>query len=755
MGNCTSPPEVAARPGRAGLSSIQRQALLAAALVLGSVACLLLIAYLGFDTLSSARAYVGGEGLWSKAQKDAVYHLTRFAINRDPAEYEAFQARLVVPFGDRVARLELERAEPQWDSVRAGFERGQNHPDDIPGMGRFFRRFRHVEFVANAIEDWTRGDSLIDRLVELGDRLHQDALGPSPDEARIRAALAQVNSLSAELTHLEDSFSGAMGAGARWAKTVLLVSASLVAALLLLVAFVSLYLVARRSETAESSRRASETRLHDMVRHAQFGIGRLTVDGALLSANPALVRMLGYQSEAELLRTNLDADLHQSPEDRAAILGRLVREGAVTSETHLRRQDGGLIQVRFHGRLIPGSADRSAEIEAFIEDVTQQRRLEARLQQAQKMEVVGQLTGGLAHDFNNLLTVILSTAKLLEQELSLGSDAARADLADLTTAARRGADIIRKLLALSRDRQLQLQPLAVGPLVESSAAALRRLLPGTIEVRVQADPDTPMVHTDPASIEQILLNLATNARDAMPDGGLLRIVVRPAPAESRDGPAQVLLMVSDDGMGMDPSTRERLFEPFFTTKAAGRGMGLGLTMVHGLVAQHGGRIEVRSGPGEGTDVRLYFPAAETPPAQDGDSATVRDGSGTILLVEDEAPLRRATKRLLERHGYSVLSAGDGLEALGICERDAGRIGLILSDIVMPRMSGTVLYDELRRRGLRIPFVLTSGYTARDAAHPVTLPEGVPFIPKPWEMQDLLLKLQQALEAPGSGERPQA
>jgi PAS domain S-box-containing protein len=717
---------------------------------------MLLIAYLGFDTLSSARAYVGGEGLWSKAQKDAVYHLTRFAINRDPGEYQAFQTRLAVPLGDRVARLELERPTPQWDSVRAGFERGRNHPDDIPGMGRFFRRFRRVGFVAEAIDDWTRGDSLIASLEELGDRLHGEVLRGTPDQVRIHALLAEVNALSRELSQLEDAFSGAMGAGARWATTVLLLSITAVAGLLLLLGFISLHRAAHRFEAAEASRRSSEAELREMVQHAQFGILRANLEGALVRANPALVRMLGHESEADLLAIEVDRGFYLSAVDRAAIVDRLRKEGVATSEPQLRRKDGGLIHVRFHGRLIPGTAGALPMIEAFVEDVTQQRQLEARLRQAQKMEVVGQLTGGLAHDFNNLLTVILSTAKLLEHDLPPGAKAAQTDLADLTTAARRGADTIRKLLAFSRDRQLQFQPLAIGPLVEASATALKRLLPPDIEVRVEVDPDTPLVYTDPASIEQILLNLATNARDAMPRGGLLRIHVRAADSSPGEGRSHALLSVSDNGMGMDPRTRERLFEPFFTTKTAGRGMGLGLTMVHGLVTQHGGRIEVRSAPGEGTEVRIYFPAAESAMAVANIPVPVqRPGGGTILLVEDEASLRRATQRLLERHGFEVLSASDGLEALGICERQKGRVDLILSDIVMPRMSGTVLYDELQRRGVEIPFVLTSGYTARDGAHPAALPEGVPFIAKPWEIQDLLLKIHQALETSASEEGPGA
>ncbi len=725
-------------------STIQRQALLSGLLLLATAGGLLLVGALGFDALSSARAYVGGEGLWSKAQKDAVHHLTRYVYTRDSVEYRQFEQYLQVPLGDQIARRELQQERPDWDRVRAGFLQGRNHPDDIAGMGRFFRRFHRVPFVAAAIGYWTQGDSLITELLALGATVHDEIDSPHPDERRISASLQQVDRLTHQLALVEDSFSGAMGAGARRAKTVLEALLAAAAASLLVLAGLGLQRASRLAEAAEASRHASEEQFRAMVHHAQIGIVRTTRTGAVLSANPALVRMLGYADEADLMQLDVSRDLHQVPEERERLLRELEDRGQTSFESTLRRKDGRVIQVHSHVRLVSAKGGAEDSIEAFVEDVTQQRSLEEQLRQAQKMEAVGQLTGGIAHDFNNLLTVILSTATLIEQQLPADLVEARDDLEDLTSAVRRGGDMVRKLMAFSRDRRLQFHAQPLSPLVEAAAELLPRVLPANIEVAVHADPTAATVRTDAGSIEQILLNLATNARDAMPEGGRLEITVRSLSESAGGPPTEVFLQVSDTGMGMDAATKERLFEPFFTTKPPGLGSGLGLTMVHGLMQQHGGRIAVESSPGRGTQIRLYFPVADaTLPTSADRPERPEQGKGTILLVEDEESLRRATARLLEHSGYRVIAAGDGQEALDIWERRRAEIDLILTDIVMPRLSGTQLYAELRKRGLGIPVVLTSGYTTQDGGGPASLPEGVPFLAKPWELATLLLTLHHA------------
>jgi signal transduction histidine kinase/ActR/RegA family two-component response regulator len=599
------------------------------------VACLLTLTYLGFETLSSARAYVGGEGFWSKAQKDAVYHLIRYARSSDPAEYTAFRKNLTVPLGDREARLQLERAKPDAWRVKVGFLLGRNHPEDVDRMSTFFRRFRNVRFVDQAIGIWAQGDSLIGELATVGSQINAEIASGQPDQARLESFLADVDKLSGELTEQEDAFSRTMGDGARWAAQV--------------------------------------------------------VFAAILGAAVLLVALAVF------------------------------------------------VTWRMHQRL--------RESEESL------RASEAQLRQAQKMEAVGQLTGGIAHDFNNLLTVILSTAELIEAELPPQATEARTDLADLKHAADRGAEMIRKLLAFSRSGQLQFKSYDLSQLVVESVQMLRRVLPSHVEVLVDADHTVHPINTDPAVLEQILLNLATNSRDAMPEGGTLRLSIDLVRMDQRHvsrlgwgrpGP-YIALQLRDSGSGMEQAVRERIFEPFFTTKPPGQGTGLGMAMVYGLMKQHGGFIEVTSTLGVGTTVTLYFPPALEQPGPRIDlTISAPAGSETILLVEDEAALRRSATRILERKGYRVLTAGDGEEALHTFRMNQDRVALILSDVVMPRLSGPGLYSALRREGVQVPFLFMSGYTERDGSTGLQMPQGVPLLTKPWDAGDLLHSIQDLL-----------
>ncbi|HEY7028617.1 MAG TPA: ATP-binding protein [Gemmatimonadales bacterium] len=617
------------------LSSPERQAILGLLILGAVVACLLALTYLGFETLSSARAYVGGEGFWSKAQKDAVYHLIRYARNSDPAEYTAFRKNLTVPLGDREARLQLEGPHPDPWRVKVGFLLGRNHPEDIDRMSTFFRRFRKVSFVDQAIGIWAQGDSLIAQLGSVGSQVNAEILSGHPDPVRLEGLLSEVDTLSGELTQLEDSFSRTMGDGARWAARVVFAAIASAAALLVALAVFVTWRMHQRVRESEESLRASE----------------------------------------------------------------------------------------------------------------------AQLRQAQKMEAVGQLTGGIAHDFNNLLTVILSTAELIEAELPPHATEARTDLSDLKHAAERGAEMIRKLLAFSRSGQLQFQSYDLSQLVLESVQMLRRVLPSHVEVLVDTDHTVHPVNTDPAVLEQILLNLATNARDAMPEGGKLRLSIDLVRLDQRHvsrlgwgrAGTYTALRLRDSGLGMEQAVRERIFEPFFTTKPPGQGTGLGMAMVYGLMKQHGGFIEVQSTLGIGTSVTLYFPPAlEHPGPTPHLPVPAPAGSETILLVEDEAALRRSATRILERKGYRVLAAADGEEALHTFRMHQDQVALVLSDVVMPRLSGPGLYSALRREGVRVPFLFMSGYTERDGSTGIQMPQGVPLLQKPWDAGDLLLCIQELL-----------
>lgn len=716
------------------------------------VGILVALSYQAFGAVSAARAYVGGEARWSSSQKDAVYHLELYASTRDTLEYQAFNASLAVPLGDRQARLELDQERPDRALIRAGFLQGAIHPDDIDRMSVLYRRFHDVPFLKKAIDFWTRGDSLILELQHAGAELHRALSSPRPDPSGIAAARIRIHGLNDELSELEEGFAAAIGGGARLAGTIGYVVIAVTAIILLLIIGASEWRTVRHARIVEQAVLESEARHRQLVEQANIGIVRSSADGVLLQVNPAMARLLGYRDEVEFLSRRSAHRIYRNPADRERVLSHFtagVEHGEF--EFELLKRDGDAIMVRARTRAIRDPHGALDGLETFVEDVTGQRALEAQLRQSQKMEAVGQLTGGIAHDFNNLLSVITSTAQLAEDSLNDDIGTAREELHEIRSAARRGADMIRKLLAFSRTRQLHFRPYQLNDLVAASTGVLRRLLPEHIEVRLDASPVAPHVRTDPAALEQILLNLATNARDAMAHGGRLDIsTTTVARHETGDGP-WVLLTVRDTGVGMDAAVRERLYEPFFTTKPPGQGTGLGMTMVYGLMKQHGGVMEVESAPGEGTTMRLYFPLA-TPDRQLDSPAAVRPapGTGTILLVEDEAALRRAAQRLLERNGYRVLTAIHGEEAMGVYFRHAGSIDLVVSDVVMPHMSGGQLYSAIRAQGELVPFLFMSGYIGEEGHNLLELPEGVPLLPKPWAVDDLLTQVATALAAARKG-----
>ena len=506
---------------------------------------------------------------------------------------------------------------------------------------------------------------------------------------------------------------------------------------------------------AEEALRHSEESHRALVQHASYAIYRSTPDGRFLTVNPALVAMLEYESAEQLLGVDLATDVYADPTERARILARFEQSGDALDgvEVTWKRRNGQSILVRLAGRAVR-RADGSIEcFETIAEDVTERRALEEQLRQSQKLEAIGQLTGGIAHDFNNLLTIILANAQLLAKAIPATLEHAHADLRDVTSAALRGRVMVKELLGFARRSRLELQPVSLDGLVRDLSGFLRRILPADVEIVTHEGADLPDVRADVHAVEQIVFNLATNARDAMPDGGVLRIETsqvhlaeeqRQACGAVRAG-AHVCLAVDDTGVGMDAATRARMFEPFFTTKAPGKGTGLGLATVYGLVKQHGGGIEVDSEPGRGTRFRIYFPPAEeaaVPAQASGGEPAARGGSETVLVVEDDDQLRRSAKRILEDAGYQVVTAADGLEALEALRQTAG-VRLVFSDLVMPRLGGRALYDAARREGVTIPFLFASGYSDPDRGG--SLDPALPLMHKPWMATDLLGRIRAILD----------
>ncbi len=384
------------------------------------------------------------------------------------------------------------------------------------------------------------------------------------------------------------------------------------------------------------------------------------------------------------------------------------------------------------------------------------RALEEQLRQSQKMEALGQLAGGVAHDFNNLLTAILGHSDLIDDALPPGATA-REDVAQIRTAATRGATMIRKLLMFGQKGEIDLKPVRLDELVLGLNVMLGRLLPESIALHVVHRQSATAI-VDRTAVEQSLVNLATNARDAMPDGGTLSIsvsrqsldLVTAARLGLAEAGSYACLEVTDSGTGMDAATRARVFEPFFTTKGPDRGTGLGLAMVYSLTRRQGGGVEIESVLGRGTTVRLFFRLAPDAPPLDAAPAPVAlapSRGGSLLVVEDERIVRETTTRVLARAGYTVTAVENGAAALELLRERAGAFDLIISDVVMPGLSGYRLVAEARASGVKAPFILTSGHTEHPDVGPS--PEGVPFLAKPWSSADLLSLVRSTLDAPGS------
>jgi DNA-binding response OmpR family regulator/nitrogen-specific signal transduction histidine kinase len=404
----------------------------------------------------------------------------------------------------------------------------------------------------------------------------------------------------------------------------------------------------------------------------------------------------------------------------------------------------------------------------FLRDITGRKRAEeerekltAQLTQAQKMESIGRLAGGVAHDFNNMLTVINGYSQMLLGDLS-ADHPLRNDLAEIHKAGERAAGLTRQLLAFSRKQVLQPRTLDVNRVVEEMRPMLERLVGADVEVRVALHAESGTVHADPHQLEQVIMNLVVNARDAMPGGGSLLIETAHVERDESGTLSHpeagagryVMLAVSDDGVGMDGETTNRIFEPFFTTKGVGKGTGLGLSMVQGIVAQSGGYINVYSEPGQGTSFKIYLPALAEAVADDWKPAAVPvlGGKETVLVVEDQAEVRKFVVEVLNSYGYRVIQAENAGEALLLRGRERGRIDLVLTDVVMPNVSGRELAERLETLQPGIKVLFMSGYTGNVMQHHGVLKEGAAFIQKPFSPEELAGKVRAVLELPAPAAR---
>lgn len=843
---------------------------------------LLSIIYFSLQVESGVRAYVGGEGLYSKYQKDAVFHLIRYAGTQDEAEYDAYLEAIAVPRGDKIARIELEKPEPDLDVAAAGFAQGRNHPADIPTLITTFRVFRQVSYIDQAITIWTEGDGLIDQLVANGDRLHGLVESGNASPAEIDAIVADIGALNEQLTVLEDRFSAVLGEGARWIRDLLFVVASVAVALLLAIAgtvFIWFVRRIRRSEgryrllldaapdaivvtdregkvvlfndaaerlvgspaesvlgepvskvidldhagsrsalrpsssgagvsphprelearradgsrfwaestiadlglgqepgttvifrdvserhAAEDALRTSQERLAFALEAGRMGTWEWEMGTGRIAWSDSMERIVGippgsfgstYEAFAELVH----------PDDRQSM--RQAVERAMASDTEYlvecRMGPAGAqtTPIVAQGRVVRDAFGKPVRMVGVALDVTARRELEGQLRHAQKMESVGRLAGGIAHDFNNLLTAITGHGDLLAQGMDEG-DPRQADVAAINAAAARAATLTRQLLAYGRQSLMRPEPVDLNAVVSDIEPMLRRLIGEDVELRTSLEPGLGWVQADAGQLDQVIVNLVVNARDALSSGGTIELATANVRLDdayagehpgARPGPF-VMISVGDTGVGIDRATLGRIFEPYFTTKDRGRGTGLGLATVLGIVEQSGGQIDVTSTVGEGTTFRVYLPRQADPKlTASPDSGADREpqrGHETVLLAEDEEAVRRLAAMALERNGYRVIPAADGNAALDAAAAHDGPIHLLLTDVIMPGLNGRELADQFATIHPETRVLYMSGYAGEALSAQGVLDPSVAFLAKPFVPAELARMVRDVLDGPSTG-----
>ena len=687
-----------------------------------------------------------------------------------------------MPLGDKAARLELEKTDPVDGIIIQGFRDGGNHPADIPTMIFLYKYFKNLDYIRKAIEQWQEGDRLIDDLLEIGVQINHNIINNNMSKEQAVQTLAAIDTLQKKLNDAEDLFSSNMSSAARETASqlsVIMLCFSLVGIILcfimlrLIVGIISdlshkKKLLENQAEQESQFKKVlekSEEKYRSIFENSVEGLFQSTPEGRFISVNPAFAKMLGYASPEDLMAniSDIAAQYYVNHEDRHRYKQLLQKTGIVKFyEFKARCKDGSHIWVSDSTRVIYDQDGNIVRYEGQVTDITQRkqaekekRELEAQYRQAQKMESVGRLAGGVAHDYNNALTAIMGYTELAIMD----SDPAgplHADLNQVLKAGRRAQDITRQLLAFARKQTIAPRVLNLNDSVESILKMLRLLIGEDIDLVWLPDTGLWSIKMDPSQIDQIMANLCVNARDAIEGVGKITIetgtiVFDSAYCADHKGfiPGEfVLLVLSDNGCGMDKEILNNIFEPFFTTKDVDKGTGLGLSMVYGIVKQNNGFINVYSEPGNGRTIKIYLPRYEGKAVeiQEESMTKIPHGHGeTILLVEDDLPILKLTEKILNSLGYTVLAADTPKGAMRMASEHTGKIHLLVTDVIMPEMNGLELSKHLQALYPDLNRMFMSGYTANAIAHHGVLDEGVHFIQKPFSKKDMAKAVRKALE----------
>jgi two-component system NtrC family sensor kinase len=511
-------------------------------------------------------------------------------------------------------------------------------------------------------------------------------------------------------------------------------------------------------EDALARARATEEKLQILssaIEQSPVSIVITDAQGLIEYVNPKFSQMTGFGVEESLGRNPRFLKSGKTSQDDYRRLWATITGGNVWQGEFQNIKKNG--ELFFESATISPVKNRQGEITHYIaikEDITEKRKLEEQLRQAQKMEAIGTLAGGVAHDFNNILTAIIGYGNLMEMKMT-GDDPLLASLKQILAAADRAADLTRSLLAFSRKQIINPQPVDLNEVVRQMGHFLQRIIGEDIELKSAFDGERLTVNADSGQIGQVMMNLATNARDAMPGGGTLSIET----AKAEIGEAFInnygfgtpgeyaLISITDTGSGMDEETRKRLFEPFFTTKEVGKGTGLGLAIVYGIVKQHNGYITVSSEPGQGTTIAVYLPLLrmEAVPQVEAPPGSPAAGTETLLLADDDATLRSLAEEVFRNFGYTVLVAEDGQDALEKFRANREKIALVILDVIMPKMNGKEVFDEIRKLSPACKVIFMSGYTADIIHNRGFLDEGSRLVTKPLRLEKLVLKVRELLD----------
>ncbi|OPY69246.1 MAG: Blue-light-activated protein [Syntrophorhabdus sp. PtaU1.Bin050] len=514
-------------------------------------------------------------------------------------------------------------------------------------------------------------------------------------------------------------------------------------------------ILAQKKKT-EAALRSAEEKYRTIFENAMEGIFQAGQDGRFMTANPALAHMQGYDSPEEFINniTDIGRQLYVDSKRRLELVRVLNEKGAVYNfEARMYRKDGSTNWVSINARAVRDENGETLYYEGTVEHITERKQLQSQLLQAQKIEAIGTLAGGIAHDFNNILTAIIGYCNLLQVKIDR-DDPARIYADHILASAEKAAGLTQSLLAFSRKQPIELKPHKVNGIIKETERLLRRLIPEDIYLEIVCDDNDVTVMADVTHMEQVLMNMATNARDAMPQGGVFRIETKVVTLDEEFGKIHgygkadtyALISVSDTGCGMNEITRKKVFDPFFTTKEVGKGTGLGLSIVYGIIKQHDGYITLESKPGRGTTFHIYLPVAkitmvETKPF----SPIIQRGAETILIAEDDPSVRDIIKEILVESGYSVIEAVDGEDAVERFIEKKHDIDLMIVDVVMPKKNGKEVYEEIRKTDRDVKVIFTSGYTRDVVIDKGVYEDTVDFVSKPISQAELLVKVREALD----------